>query len=81
MSAIDHLIRLTDEYQRATGFTEATVSTHLFNDGKKLGAIKNGKDVSIRRFESAVRVLSDRWPESATWPEGIARPEPHGAAA
>ncbi|MDB5445653.1 MAG: hypothetical protein JWQ97_970 [Phenylobacterium sp.] len=75
MSAIDQLLRLTGEYQRATGFTDATVSTHLFNDGKKLSAIKAGKDVSTRRLEAAIHTLSVKWPAEAVWPDDIARPE------
>lgn len=74
MSAIDQLLRLTDEYQRATGLTEATVSTHLFNDGKKLSAIKAGGDLSTRRFEGVVAALSARWPEAAVWPAEVPRP-------
>lgn len=81
MSAINHFLRLTREYQRVTGFTDTTVSTHLFNDGKKLSSIKDGKDVSVRRLEGAIQTLSDRWPQGGRWPSDIARPRPHTAAA
>jgi hypothetical protein len=81
MSAINQLLILTGEYQRAAGLTEATVSTHLFNDGKKLGAIRNGADLSTKRFEAALQTLSDRWPEGAVWPAEIDRPSRTEAAA
>lgn len=83
MNAITQLLRLIDEYQRATGLTEATVSTHVFNDGKKLGAIRGGGDLSTGRFERVMAHLSAIWPETAIWPDEIERPAPvrMGAAA
>lgn len=76
MNAITQLLRLTNEYRRATGLTESTVSTQLFNDGKKLGAIREGGDLSTRRYEEVLRTLSRRWPEDAVWPQEIDRPPP-----
>lgn len=81
MSAIDQLIRLTAEYGRAAGLTETTVSTRVFNDGKKLSALRAGKDIQTRRLEDALRWLSANWPEGAAWPEDIERPAATAVAA
>lgn len=83
MSPIDQLLRLTDEYERATGADRVTVSWRVFGDSKKLAALKEGKDIQVRRWEAAMRWLSENWPESAVWPDDIERPEaePDEAAA
>lgn len=83
MTAITQLLKLIDEYQRASGAKDGTVSTHVFNDGKKLAAIRAGGDLSTGRFERVVAHLSAIWPETAVWPDDIERPAPLkiGAAA
>jgi hypothetical protein len=80
MKATDQLRRLADEYQRVTGVAEATVSTKIFNDGKKLTAIRDGRDLLTGRFEEAVQAFSDKWPEGAVWPRCVRRPAPRTRA-
>jgi hypothetical protein len=81
MSAIDQLLRLTAEYERAAGVDTVTASWRIFGDSKKLGALKDGKDIQVKRLEAALHWLSANWPADATWPEGIARPQVNEAAA
>lgn len=74
MNSIDALIQLADEYGRATGVTVTTVSWRVFNDSKKLSAIKAGADIQVSRFERAVSWFAQNWPEGAVWPEALPRP-------
>jgi hypothetical protein len=79
--AISQLLALTDEYERVTGCDRVTVSWRVFGDSKKLAALHEGKDIQVRRYESAVRWLSANWPDGATWPERIGRPDLEEVAA
>lgn len=81
MTAIKQLISLLDEYQRVTDLTDSTVSTHVFNDGKKLGAIRSGGDLSTGRYQRVLQHLSNIWPEQAHWPANIERPPAERKAA
>lgn len=74
MSGIEHLLTLARTYGAAVGIEQATVSSRVFDDGKKLGAIEQGSDIQVRRLERALQWFSDHWPEGIDWPAGIERP-------
>lgn len=75
MSAIDHLIRVADEYGRAEQIDDSVISWRLFGDSKKYPAIKSGEaDLQTRRYEKVMRTLSAKWPEAAVWPQDVPRP-------
>ncbi|WP_229183950.1 hypothetical protein [Bradyrhizobium oropedii] len=68
---------VTDAYCAATGLSTSRVSTLIFNDGKRLDAIREGKDLYTSRFEHAMQWFSDRWPDDGkSWPLGVPRPAP-----
>lgn len=81
MSAIDHLLRVAAEYQRAAGLETSTASWRIFGDTKKLQSIRDGNDIQVKRLEKAMRWLSANWPDGATWPDEVARPVETDAAA
>lgn len=68
------LLTLADAYAAATGASETAISSRVFDDGKKLAAIRRGKDITVRRFNAAVSWFAAHWPDGAGWPEGVARP-------
>lgn len=76
MSAIDHLLAVAKVYAQAEGIEMQTVSSRAFGDGKKLGAIEDGSDIQVRRFEKTMQWFSDNWPAVAEWPLGVPRPAP-----
>jgi hypothetical protein len=76
MTNIDQFLRLVDAYSAATGLAQSTISTRLFNDGKRLEMLRDGRDVGIRKVADAVQLISDTWPSESPWPQEIARPEP-----
>lgn len=80
-SPIRHLIEVASCYCVATGKTQIAVSKRVFNDGKVLNNLADGKDITIGRFERAMRWFSENWPEGADWPETIERPRIFGDAA
>lgn len=76
MTSIDSLMTLVDTFCAATGLAEATLSTRVMKDGKRLEAIRAGKDIGTRRLAEAIQWFSDNWPEDAEWPCSIVRPAP-----
>jgi len=79
-SPILHLIDLANRYCAATGKTRIAVSKRVFNDGKVLDNLADGKDITVGRFERAMRWFSDNWPDHAEWPAHIDRPGDQKAA-
>lgn len=74
MIDLKHLLTLAKEYKRATGRTDTTISSRVFGDGKKLTALKAGKDITTTRYNAALVWFSDNWPEKARWPKDVQRP-------
>lgn len=71
-----HLLALADEYRRVTEVSDTTLSSRMFNDGKKLSALRIPKgDLSTKRFNVAMRWFADNWPEGAVWPAHVTRPK------
>lgn len=82
MIEIAHLLALVDEYRRATGVEDTTVSHRVFGDTKKISALRNGSDITTGRFNDALIWFAEHWPEGAEWPADVTRPavEPEAAA-
>lgn len=74
MNETSHLISLADEYLRATGAKDVTLSFWVFNDSKKLTSLRGGSDITLGRFNASLRWFSEHWPDGAVWPANIARP-------
>lgn len=74
MLNIEHLLTVADEYGRAAQVEEKTVSSRVFQDSKKLGAIRGGSDITVGRYNAALAWFSANWPEGAEWPHGVMRP-------
>lgn len=74
MLNIEHLITVADEYGRIENVEEKTVSSRVFSDSKKLGAIRGGSDITVGRYNAALSWFSSHWPEGAEWPHSVPRP-------
>lgn len=70
-----HLLDLARAYAQGAGVEMTTVSSRVFDDGKKLSAIEAGGDILSGRLSRAVHWFADNWPERAVWPSHIGRPE------
>ncbi|WP_233713849.1 hypothetical protein [Aquamicrobium zhengzhouense] len=75
MISISHLLRLVDAYAAATRLPDVTISHRLFGDSKKLAALRAGADITVTRFNGAVRWFSANWPLDVEWPDCVERPE------
>lgn len=57
------LIQRLDAYKSASRTCEdTTVSHRVFGDTKKLSALRNGGDITVRRFNAAMTWLDQNWP-------------------
>lgn len=74
MNSRQHLLDLIDAFAAAKGLSGSRVTTLAMNSGSVYRLLREGKDITVGRLESAVRWLSDNWPDGTDWPEGIARP-------
>ena len=74
MTLRDQISRVARAYCEARGLSLSRVSTIVFNDGKKLGAIEDGADLNTIKFEQAMAWFSVNWPDGAVWPEDVPRP-------
>lgn len=75
MSPIENFLQLVDTYCGLCGIADATLSTRLFNDGKRIAAIRAGGDVGARRLQIAINWFSANWPRDTKWPAGAFRLE------
>lgn len=80
MIEIKHLLTVADEYRKATKVEDKTISSRVFADSKKLTALRSGSDLTITRFNEAMRWFSENWPAKAKWPEKVSRPSTEEAA-
>jgi hypothetical protein len=62
---IGDFLDLCDAAALALGIREATLSTRMLGDGKRLAAIRRGKDIGVRRLEAAVDWIAANWPRES----------------
>lgn len=74
MINIAHLIKVADAYGAAEQVEEKTVSSRVFQDSKKLGAIRAGSDITVGRYNAAIIWFDANWPDGAEWPHDVLRP-------
>lgn len=67
------LFLLVETYCAHAGIAEATLSSQLFSDGKRLKALRGGADMGVRRMDKAIDWLNENWPDGCAWPENVAR--------
>lgn len=82
MITAQDILALAKAYSAAAGVPLSTVSSRVFDDGKKLAALENkDADLTLKRAGAALHWFSANWPETAEWPSDIiARPAESEAA-
>lgn len=74
MTLISQILAVADVFCSARGLSKARVSTLVFNDGKRLARLANGRDLNTGSYESAMAWFSSNWPAEAAWPAAVPRP-------
>jgi hypothetical protein len=81
MSGIESLLCVARAYAAAAKVDLSTVSWRALGDTKKLGAMADGADIQVRRYEKTMQWFSDNWPEGFDWPAAVPRPPATAEAA
>ncbi len=68
------LVALMGRFAEHTGLSISTVSRHATGSGDTVARLQRGGTMTIKRFDRAVRFLSDNWPDSIAWPADVPRP-------
>jgi len=68
------LVTLADLYAAAHKINRSTVSSRVFDDARKMDAMAEGADITLRRFNQALDWFSENWPDGVQWPKHILRP-------
>lgn len=68
------LVTLMDRFAKHSGLSVSTVSRHATGSGDTVARLQRGGTITIKRFDRAVRFLSDNWPDSLAWPADVPRP-------
>lgn len=76
MTLRENLLTVADTYCSLTGLSQARVSTLALSGGRRLASIEAGGDIGTEGYERVMQWFSDRWPDTAEWPEGVPRPDP-----
>jgi len=58
MIEISHLLKVVDAYRAATGVADGGISTYAFNGGSRIKHLRNGGNITVRRFNEALRWFS-----------------------
>lgn len=75
MNGIEQLLTIARAFSALEQIPLSTVSSRVFDDGKKLRTLEDGAGIDIRRLERAMQWFSGNWPD-APWPSDIPRPAP-----
>lgn len=68
----ENLLRVADAYKLATGIVaDVTVSNRVFDDGKKLAALRGDADITLGRFNAAMKWFAANWPDGQGLPEEL----------
>ena len=74
VDSVARLLALIELYAEHENLALTTVSSHVTGSGDTVGRLRRGGDLNTRRFERAVRYLSDHWPDGLPWPAHTPRP-------
>lgn len=68
MKLVKELLTLTDDFCKARGVSEATVSGIIFKNSRVLPRIRAGGDLATRNYEKALSWFRSNWPDRVKWP-------------
>ena len=75
MSLTAQLLGVAEAYRKAEACELARVSQRALGDHRLLPRLASGvSSLTLRRADQALQWLSDHWPVSAAWPDGVPRP-------
>lgn len=72
MISKDTLVLVADRFRLvAGGLAETTLSHRMFGDTKKIASLRAGSDITVGRFNAAMRWMAENWPEGEPLPREL----------
>jgi hypothetical protein len=73
MLNVHTLLKTADAFQAAcSDLSDKTLSYRVFGDTKKITALREGGDITVGRFNSAMKWFAVNWPKGVDVPEHLA---------
>ncbi len=69
------LLDLCHRHGEASNLTPGVLGKASLRDHTFFRRIEQGENFTVKTFDKVVQWFSDHWPEDATWPSDIPRPE------
>jgi hypothetical protein len=70
-----HIVKLANQYAGYHGIAVSSLSTEIFNDGKRIERLRFGLGVTVKSYNDALIWFSKNWPAVMVWPHDVPRPE------
>lgn len=69
-------LNLIDQFKLDAGVeSDGALSARMFDDGKKIAALRAGGDITLRRLITGLNWLSCNWPEDKPKPDILSKNE------
>lgn len=79
MSTLDEMrgriILVADAFLAKRKITDQTVGMYAVRDGRSLIRVRGGGTFGVAIYDKFMRYFSDNWPDGATWPDLVPRPD------
>lgn len=67
------LFDVAEPYAEWRDVSMSTLGRLVANDGKMFGRLRDGGDIGVTRWVTAMRWFSDHWPDGVAWPVHVPR--------
>ena len=77
----EDFIGLIDKFKAAAEIeSDGALSSRMFNDSKKIKALRAGSDITLGRLHGSVDWMRDNWPKGVELPSELAQETKESAA-
>jgi hypothetical protein len=67
-------------FAQASNLSSSTIWLRAAKDARFMTRVEGGGSFTVKTYDAVISWFSANWPESAIWPESVARPFPAEAA-
>lgn len=71
---IRHLLSLLERFREHRDREESTIGRLCAADGSFFVRLRDGKTLTVRKYDAVVAWFFENWPEGAEWPAEVPQP-------
>jgi hypothetical protein len=71
MLTIDHLLAVASAYAAAADLQESVLSWRMFGDNRRLAQLRDGREITVGRFNAAMIWMARHWPDGHPLPADL----------